>query len=85
MEYFIATFRSRTDTMSFFRFLLSNGIGAEIVNTPKEANVGCGLSVKVIKNYYNYLKRALKEFASASFVGIFSVKIANNKKVVRLA
>ena len=47
MEYLIVAFRSREHTVKFYNFLKSVGINGEIINTPKEAGVGCGLSVKI--------------------------------------
>ena len=47
MEYVVVAFRSRAHTVGFYELLKKNGISAEIINTPKEAGVGCGLSVKI--------------------------------------
>ena len=51
MEDIILAFRSRSDTVRFAEFLKNNSVPAEIVNTPKEAGVGCGLSVKFSARY----------------------------------
>lgn len=81
MSYLVVAFRSRAETLGFYRYLLSNGFSCEIVNTPKEASVGCGLSVKVSSGYESYLKQAVKNFKGKSFAGIFAVKKVGNKKL----
>ena len=37
MEFIIASFRSRAHTIKFYNLLRANGVGVELVNTPKEA------------------------------------------------
>lgn len=41
----LAVFRSRSQAMDCFTRLKSAGLNVRLINTPKEANVGCGLSV----------------------------------------
>ena len=83
MEYIIIAFRSRAHTVKFADFLSKNRLPCEIVNTPKEAGVGCGLSVKTSPTYLAVLKRAVKKVGLNSFAGFFAVKILANKKFVR--
>ena len=83
MEYFVVAFRARMHTVKFHEFLKSNGVFTEIVNTPKEAGVGCGLSVKFKKSDYFSVRRALSLLNLNSFAGIFSVKLSAGKKVVK--
>ena len=44
--YIIATFRSRTQTMTFKQILLSYKVFSDIINTPRQASVSCGISVR---------------------------------------
>lgn len=83
MEYLIVAFRSRSSTVKFFEFLRKNNILSEIVNTPKEAGVGCGLSVKLNKNLLGIVKKAVKVSNISSFAGVFLVKMFSGKVVVR--
>ncbi len=83
MEYVVVAFRSRSHTVGFSDFLRSNGISNEIVNTPKEAGVGCGLSVKISKFNFSAVKRAVSMVKLNSFAGFFLVTIVANKKIVR--
>ena len=60
MKYLIVAFRSRTESLKMKEILSRKGYGAEIINTPKEAKVGCGLSVKTYAENF----AAVKYFAS---------------------
>ena len=57
MEFIIVAFRSRAQTIKVFNLLSAHGIALEIVNTPKEAGVGCGLSVKIKPNAFELVKK----------------------------
>lgn len=82
MEYLVVAFRSRSETLGFYKFLLRQGYNAEVVNTPKEAGVGCGLSVKVTVNIYANLRYLLSQYRGKSFGGIFKVSITTRGKNV---
>lgn len=82
MEYVIVAFRSRAETVAFAKFLTNNGINNQIVNTPKEAGVGCGLSVKINEVYLSAIKRAINTLKTKSFAGFFVVKRVNGKNII---
>ncbi|MBR5899818.1 MAG: DUF3343 domain-containing protein [Clostridia bacterium] len=83
MEFIIVAFRSRTHTVAFSEYLLKRGISNEIVNTPKEAGVGCGLSVKISPSKFPMVRQATFKVGYNSFAGFFSVKHLAGKRVVR--
>ncbi len=83
MEYVVVAFRSRAQTVKFFGLLNSNNVPCEIINTPKEAGVGCGLSVKVGKNLFSVVKRAVRMASLNSFAGFFLVTEIANRRIVR--
>lgn len=83
MEYVVVAFRSRAHTVRFADYLRVNGIKSEIINTPKEAGVGCGLSVKVSKNLFSTVKRAAFSANLNSFAGFFLVTFLGGRKTVR--
>lgn len=83
MEYVLASFRSRNDTVGFYNFLKRNGLRCEIANTPKEAGVGCGISVKFRAEYLRAVKSALQVYGTRSFAGFFIVRPFGNKKMVK--
>lgn len=83
MEYLIVSFRSRAHTVRFYEFLRKNGIFSEIVNTPKEAGVGCGLSVKTAKAAFGAVKKAVRILSLNSFAGFFIVSASGGIKTIR--
>ena len=85
MEYIVVAFRSRTHTVKFAEYLRSFGINCEIVNTPKDAGVGCGLSVKISPNVFLIVKRAIRSANLNSYAGCFYVRVSQNGKTVRNA
>ena len=83
MEYVVVAYRSRSETVRFSDFLRRNGINNSIVNTPKEAGVGCGLSVKTARPLFSVIKKAVFSASLKSFAGFFLVTEINGKKTVR--
>ena len=45
-DYAIASFRSRQQVMRFDSALRRAGISTQIISTPREVSIGCGLSVR---------------------------------------
>ncbi|MBE7086707.1 MAG: DUF3343 domain-containing protein [Clostridiales bacterium] len=83
MEYVIVSFRSREHSVKFSKFLSAHGILNSIVNTPKEAGIGCGLSVKVPSPALYTVKKALAVLKYGSFAGVFKVNDRAGKRVVK--
>ncbi len=83
MEFIIVAFRSRTHTIKFANVLSAHGIAMEIVNTPKEAGVGCGLSVKIKRESFNLVKQIVFSLSLSSFAGFFAVNEIGGRKLVR--
>ena len=83
MEYIVAVFRSRAETVKFYEYLRSYGASAEILNTPKSAGAGCGLSVKFSPEILPAVKRAAQAFPNKSFAGFFLVKSVGGIKFTK--
>ena len=83
MEYIIVAFKSRSHTVKFYNVLSTLGIMAEIVNTPKQAGVGCGLSVKVKKEHLINVRKAVAISGLSSFSGIFAITNIGKQYFVR--
>ena len=82
--YYIASFKSRAETLRFKKELDRRNIFAETVSTPKEANIGCGLSVKINKSHLFFLKKLIYSLSFSSFVGFFVVTETKAGKKVSL-
>lgn len=73
MEYCLAVFKSRTQTMKFYERLSNLGVPCSVVNTPRQASLGCGLSVKFPVQYLSHVRRLLGSENYYSYGGIFRV------------
>ena len=72
MESVIVVYRSRNMSMRAYNFLSSQGVTCALISTPRNANVGCGLSVKLSKSDWLNYKDALAN--AETFVGFFLMK-----------
>lgn len=73
MEYVLAVFSVRTDTMQFNRVLKNNRINSTVVETPKSASASCGISVKFATKDLPQAKRLLAVSGTKSFVRFYLV------------
>ncbi|MBE5733958.1 MAG: DUF3343 domain-containing protein [Clostridiales bacterium] len=83
MDYVVVAFRSRAQTVKFSEHLTHLGVQNEIINTPKEAGVGCGLSVKISKTRLQVVKRIVQLSSLSAFAGFFLVTAYGGKRIVR--
>ena len=81
MIYFFAAFGSRTQGMRFFDTLKKCGLTTAIVNTPREASIGCGLSVRFCECDLDAVRLALLRGHYTAFHGFFEY---NRGKVCRI-
>lgn len=70
----LAVFRSRAQAIDCSSKLRANGLPAVIVTTPKEANIGCGLSVRLPQNMLPRAKALILGGRYSAFYGFFTVK-----------
>ena len=75
MDYVIAVFSSRSESLSFSNLLKRMGVANMVVQTPKEAGKTCGLSVRFAHEFFSYAKQALASYRFATFQGFY---IPNN-------
>lgn len=78
----LAVFRSRAQAIDCNTRLKTNGIPASLVNTPKEANVGCGLSVKIPQNLLKRAKLLILSGKYSAFYGFFTMQILYGKAYI---
>lgn len=70
MEFYLAVFRSRTDTLSFVDDMKKNSVYVTTVSTPKETGLGCGISAKFLSSALPIAKRLVTLKKYNSFYGI---------------
>ena len=79
MEFMVAVFRARTQTLAFANLLRSYKVECSIINTPRVINVSCGISVKFSPSDLSVVESILNRRRFDSFGGIYKLrKIGNN-------
>lgn len=73
MNYILAIFSSRNETLYFANMFKTSGFYAGIVNTPKEAGQVCGISVKFHDRSLVLARQFLQNKPFRSFVGFYKV------------
>lgn len=68
MNYVVAVFRSRNESMKFMQQLQRYNIPCAIINTPKEANASCGVSVKFNEKYFGVANKLVRSDMFSSFL-----------------
>lgn len=81
-EFVLMVLRSRTQVFGFKKIISGAGIDCEIVNTPKEISVGCGLSIKTEHKNLNCVKRLYSIYKPQSFVGFYNVLFDGYKNII---
>ena len=73
MTYIIAVFRSRNETVYFANLLRNKNVQVDIVNTPKEAGLTCGISVRFNEKYLSFARFLLNSKPFRAFQGFYRV------------
>ena len=73
MTEILAVFRSRSQAADCNSRLRINGINCALVNTPKEAGVGCGLSVKIPQYAIVRAKSIIRRANYSAFYGYITL------------
>jgi hypothetical protein len=74
MTEILAVFRSRSQAVDCAGKLRTFGIAAQLINTPKEANIGCGLSVKIASKDYGRAQRIIASAKYSAFFGYYKME-----------
>ena len=70
----LAVFRSRSQAIDCNARLRAAGISANLINTPREANIGCGLSVKIPQNFLARAKQIIAKGRYSAFYGFLRMQ-----------
>lgn len=81
MNSILAIFRSRSETLTFANILKSYGVAVSIINTPRSANVSCGISAKFSANGLNYARTVISRRNFFSFAGFFEI-LSSSKDIM---
>lgn len=70
----IAVFKSRSQVMGFVEIMNNQGVYSSVISTPKEANVGCGVSAEFSVLNINKAKSIISNGRFNSFNGFFLIE-----------
>ena len=85
-NYGIAAFRSRQQVLRFEAALRREGIAAQVVTTPRDVALGCGLSVRFRLEDAQRVLRVLNRERPGNLVGVYRVeRIGGRSRLTVLA
>ncbi len=74
MPFGIASFRSRQQVFAFEGALSRRGLRAEVVSTPREVALGCGLSVRFDLADFARVADVYRRARPGNLIGFYSVE-----------
>lgn len=78
---FLAVFRSRSQAIDCNARLRAAGVPAALINTPREANIGCGLSIKVPQNMLARVQTIVRKANYSAFYGFYRMQTSYGRTV----
>lgn len=75
----LAVFRSRSQAMDCMAKMKNFNVAARLINTPKEANVGCGLSIVFPCSSASRAKNLIARANYSSFYGYMKMETRGGK------
>ncbi len=73
MCFYLAVFRSRNETLYLANMLNSLGFRVSVVNTPKDAGLSCGISVRFHERMFGVVKKCIATKPFRSFDGFYLI------------
>ncbi len=81
-DFILIVLRSRTQAFNLKKIFIENKIPCEITTTPKEIAIGCGISLKIEKSYFEYAKKICLNQNQQSLVGFYKVNFDGFKNTI---
>ncbi len=79
----LAIFRSRSQAMDCYLKMKAMKLPASIINTPKEANVGCGLSLKIPSGSAGRAKSLINKARYSAFYGYMKIDTRGGRFIIK--
>ena len=78
---YIAAFRSRSQTMRLFQLAKNNGINCAVINTPREASIGCGISVSYGPEDHRTMQNLVMRGGFNALIGYYRTEKTPNGRI----
>lgn len=79
----LAIFRSRSQAIDCMNKMRALNIPAQLINTPKEANVGCGLSLRFSAAAASRAKGIIAKMNYSSFYGYMRIDFKGGRIFIK--
>lgn len=70
----IASFRSRQQVMKFENALRRAGVRVQIITTPRDVSIGCGLSVRFELEDFDRVEAVYRQLRPSNLIGFYRVE-----------
>mgnify|MGYP003451137118 CR=1 FL=1 len=70
----IAAFRSRQQVMRFESALRRAGIRSQVISTPRDVSIGCGLSVRFELEDFDRVEAVYRQLRPSNLIGFYRVE-----------
>lgn len=77
--YGIAAYRSRQQVLMLESALRREGVSVNVVTTPREVSMGCGLSARFAMSDAERVKRAVRSMNTSNLIGLYRVEYAGGR------
>ena len=78
----IASFRSRQQVLKFEGALRRSGIHAEVITTPRDVAVGCGLSIRFELSDTARVTEVYQQLRPSNLIGFYRVERTSGQRTV---
>ena len=78
----IASFRSRQQVLKFEGALRRGGVRVEVITTPRDVSVGCGLSVRFDIADTEKVMEIYRQLRPSNLIGFYRVERMNGQRTV---
>ena len=78
----IASFRSRQQVLKFEGALRRGGVRVEVITTPRDVSVGCGLSVRFELSDAEKVMEIYRQLRPSNLIGFYRVERADGQRTV---
>lgn len=78
----IASFRSRQQVLKFEGALRRSGIRVEVITTPRDVSVGCGLSIRFSLEDADRVTAVYQQLRPSNLIGFYRVERTDGQRTI---
>jgi len=78
----IASFRSRQQVLKFEAALRRSGVRVEVITTPRDVSVGCGLSIRFELGDAERVMEVYRQLMPSNLIGFYRVERVQGQRTI---